>query len=356
VCEPPQVPPIDQLHEARRLSLAALRRDARTAELREAAEHLGTALVETAEDGELWRHLQTRAERARPELLSAEQRAQLEVIVQIDWARLLNESGYRPPPPATGEALALQKAISHSLYTGERANLGEAKERLNAVGFRLIELSRDGEVSRWKLRRSIRKALHVSSKVLVTIGVIVGGGAAAVAMSALLPGIAPIVVQIGVGLAADAAGKQLDDGLAQALRDEPDLPGPELDAAHREALESARRMIDTDALRLVSSWRAYAGETAPATVVADTCRYYDATIAAFYDTWSATDDAPWYWALRRLFEETDARRQRLREELDRQPTPNPIEVADRIERLAICLRDLRDELQQVRHGDDETED
>jgi hypothetical protein len=331
--------PMDPLLEARELSLAALQSDAEMGELRQAADVLGGELFAMAENGDLWDRLERLSEAgARRANLGEEERAQLEVIVHIDWARLLNEAGYRPPPPATGEALRLQQGIARALHGGGRAELAATRERLASLGMELRRLAGDEDVSRKKLRRALRKGLIVSTKVLVTVGLIVGGGAVAVAVAGALPAVAPFVIQIAVGLVADAAGKGLDRALNAALEGG-DVPDDVPDPATVQALESGRRIDgrEGEAFELVAQWRAYAGDRAPEELLVVTRRYFEGVQSGFYDAWEAASLARWFWAVRDTFDEVNAERWRLCEELAEAPGADPVEVADRLERFQIGL-------------------
>jgi hypothetical protein len=331
--------PIDPLLEARELSLAALQSDASKAELQEAAKVLGGELFATAENGDLWDRLEELSTAgAHGANLSEEERAQLDVIVRIDWARLLNEAGYRPPPPATGEALRLQQGIARALHGGGRAELAATRERLASLGMELMRLAGDEYVSRKQLRRALRKGLIVSTKVLVTVGLILGTAAVTTAVGVALPAVAPFVIQIAVGLVADAAGKGLDKALSAALEggDVPDhLPDP----ATVQALESGRRIggREGEAFELVAQWRAYAGDRAPEELLIVTRRYFESVQSGFYGAWETASLARWFWALQDTFDEVNAERWRLCEELAKAPNADPIEVADRLERFQIGL-------------------
>jgi hypothetical protein len=336
-----------ELWGARERSLAALEGGERLGDLREAAYELGTALFATAEDDELWRQLENATGRGRTDRLSAEQRAQLRGIVRLDWAWLLNEAGYQPPPPAEGVAIELQQAIAQALATGERASLDAAREKLRSLGTQLAELSGQEKVSYTELRRLVRKGVRVAGKVLIVIGVIAASTAATAAVSAVLPAASPFVVAIGVGMVMEGAGILANRALDRALGEDEPEPQGNLDAADWEAFTASRRMREPELLGLVERWRD-AGPDQAEELMAETRKYYEDTTSAFYAALDAAVGAPWYSAVAPLFESADAERRRLQEEVMERNRPNAVETADRLQRFGIRIGELRRELERIR--------
>jgi len=338
-----------ELRAARERSLAALEQGERLDELRGAAHQLGMALFATAEDDQLWRGLENATGRGRTDRLSAEQRAQLRGVVRVDWAWLLNEAGYQPPPPAEGVAIELQQAVAEALNTDDRANLEGAREKLRSLGWQLTELSGREDVAYTELRRLVRKGLRVAGKVLIVIGVIAATGAATAAVSAAIAPASPFVISIGVGLVIEGAGRVAEKALDRVLGEEEPEPEGNLDAADWEAFGAGRRMRDPELLGLVERWRD-AGPDQAKELIAETRKYYEDTTRAFYAAWDAAVGAVWYSAVSPLFEAADAERRRLQEELMEKQRPDPVETADRLQRFGIQIAELRRELDRIRQG------
>jgi hypothetical protein len=281
------------LRSARARAGAALRRGAPIRELQRAAVELGSALLATAEDRDLWDRLESGPGAFRAANLSEDQATQLQVIVDLDWARLLNESGYQPPPPAEAQALELQEALAEALNRGARSDLNSAREKLHSLAQALIEAGEQREVSRRELRRRLRVGMRVSAKVLVVIGVIVATGV--------------------------AARQDVERGL---------------EPANLETLELAYAMRTVELSELVEQWREVGFGDPSEELVMKTRRLYEGSTAAFYGAWDAAVGAPWYRDLEDLFYDVNHERERLRTYLECGNAPDPVATVDALQRFA----------------------
>ena len=322
----------ENLRSALERSRGALQRGRSVRDLRVAAVELGAALYATGEDDDLWDRLSKGTGAFRAAQLSQDQLTQLQVIVDLDWARLLNESGYQPPPPAEGQAFGLKKALAEALNRGGRANLGAAREQLRAIGKALVEVGEQRNISRRELRRELRDGVRVAGKVLVVIGVVVASGVAAGPLAAAV-GVPLLAAHVGVGLVFEGAGIVLEHELDHVGSHRANRRG-RLDPADADAI-ALLFSVRTEELRdLVEQWRELGHSSASEELVSRTRQYYDQATAAFYDAWNSAVTAPWYDDLEPMFYDVNNERQRLCVLLTHRPEANPVATVDALQRFA----------------------
>jgi hypothetical protein len=340
------------LQESRDRALAALQRGSEMRQLRDAALDLGRALCATADDNDLWARIHRETGAFRTAQLTAEQSHQLDGVLRLDWARLLNETGYVPPPAAESQANALQIALSEVLTDGPGADIDATRERMRALCKRLVELGEGRPVSRRELRRQIRSGVRTAGKVLVLVGVIAVTGVAAAPLAATL-GVPLLLAHVAAGLVAEGARRMVERDLDRGI--DPREVDRYFDPADIEALEAAYSTRTVAFEQLVEEWRARVGATPPDRLTAETSEYLDGATKAFYRSWDAAIGAAWYFDIEELFYEVNDRAQRARQQL-RQEAPDPELVVDALERfngLASRLQDSIEDLARAPARDDE---
>lgn len=321
----------NDLRFARERSRAALRRGASMRELRDAAIELGQALCAVAEDGDMWERLASGTGASRAAELSRDEITQLDVIVGLDWARLLNESGYVPPPPAEVQASDLQRSIAKALTGDAPTDLDATREKLRGLCKTLVEAGEGREVSRRDLRKRLSTGMRVSGKLLVVIGAVALTGVAAAPLAAVL-GVPVLLAHIGAGLVCEASGRLLERELDRGI-DQPEGDGW-LDPADAEALGHVYAMRTEALADLIREWRAVA-EGAPLSDLVDrTLLYLDEATREFYKSWDPSSTTVWYRDLEDLFLEVNDRRMRLRELLEKNVPPDPEVAVDGLARFA----------------------
>ncbi|HEX8648223.1 MAG TPA: hypothetical protein VF715_15115 [Thermoleophilaceae bacterium] len=281
----------EQLRQARAAALELLERDAELSELREAAWGLGTGLVETADDEDLWARLGEAGEQVLT--LTDDQRLKLRGALSIDWAALLDEVGYQPPPPPEAYATELVEAIQTALESLEPADVQGARDKLRALGHTLADLSGHEDVSPSRLRRWLRRGVRVAGKVLVVVGVAAAGVALAHALPALAP-LSPFLVEVGIEVLKDGATRVLEWTLDRVLPADGDEPGAD-EASDREAVDLIHGIRGGELGKLLNSWDlAAAGEIPTLPPIDETRQFVEHAMRALYGAWDAAIGAPWY--------------------------------------------------------------
>ncbi len=341
-----------ELREARERALAALRRGSEIRQLRDAALYLGRALCATADDNDLWAKLQAESGAFRTARLTTEQSHQLEGVLRVDWAKLLNESGYVPPPSAESQANALKTELSGVLIDRPGANIDATRERLRALCKRLVELGEGRPVSRRELRKQLRSGVRTAGKVLVLVGAIAVTGVAAAPLAATL-GVPVLLAHVAAGLVSEGAGRMVERELDRGI--DPGEAGRYFDPADLEALEDIYSTRTPAFEQLVEEWRAWVGGLPPDRLVVETLCYLEDATKAFYRSWDAAVGAAWYFDIEELFYEVNDRAQRARTGL-RIVIRDPELVVDALERfagLATRLQDSIEDLARAPARDDE---
>ncbi len=283
----------EQLRQARAAALELLDRDADLSELRDSAYGLGLALVNAADDEDLWTRLSGAGERVGT--LTEEQRLELRGALSIDWTDLLDQVGYQPPPPSFVYAEELAPAIQMALQTRDAANVEVARAKLRQLGQKLVELSGLEVVPPSRLRRWLRRGVRVAGKLLVVVGV-AAAGVAILHAPPLLAVIkhAPFLADVAVDVLKDGATRVLDYALDRALppdNDESDADDP----SDREALELISSIRDGELGKLQISWDLAAAQALPSPLPIDeTLRVVNHATRAVYRAWDLAIGAPWY--------------------------------------------------------------
>lgn len=288
----------ERLSQTRARALERLESDAKLSELRGAAADLGTTLVETADDEDLWARLADAS--ARVQTLTDKQRLGLRAAVEVDWAPLLDAVGYQPPPPAEGYAIELVDAIEAALENRVPTNAQTARERVRALGLTLVEVSQQTQGSPSRLRRWLLRGVRVAGKVLVVFGVAHAGAAlmSAAPGSAALSPFLPEVVDV----LKTSTVRVLESALNRVLPAE----GGDSDAVDTSDydVQEIRLSVRPDELgRLLASWTIVANlgpspaaETAlrELELVEKSPQFVEHAIRALYRAWDAAIGALWY--------------------------------------------------------------
>jgi hypothetical protein len=287
-----------QLTQARTNVLALLDSDAQLAELSQAAGDLGSILIAAADDDVMWRAL-SRSTGA----LDDQQRLQLRIAADIDWVKLLNKVGYRPPPPAEVYAVPFVDAIGRALERS-KPDVDVVRDRVRELGRTLVRLSGQKDVAPSRLRGWLRKGARVAGKLAVAVGVAAAGATVGHILLGPLAAGAALVHLKHAKTAGEVMGEVVKDAAVNQLEPELDARLPDGDdeaeaeaerSADRKALERLYGISDAKLQRLADEWTQPPNARTDVVARVEECnQVLDATLYGLYIAWDAALGASWF--------------------------------------------------------------
>lgn len=249
------------------------------------------------EDQTLWDALGRH--RASLEDLDDRQRIALQASVSIDWAPLLIDAGYIPPPPASSLADELRIDVKDALSHPGAVDLDDLRQRVSLVATGLDHVLASERLSKGgPIRAVLQAVLSTATRTAVVNGAAAAAAAGTTAVTApvLGPG-APVL-----GAVTGATVKSLDRVLPH--RDAPlSRTGSAEDIRmllhdRLRADQIGRQRTDLELIRAVAAERPGAtiadlasDERLDGVVIAAVIKWVDYTLAAVFAAWEVAEEA-----------------------------------------------------------------
>lgn len=284
--EPDPLRRAKELAEARAQAIEALQRDAQLKQLRTIASRLGGLLVDTADDGELWKQLGQPWGKRQP--ATQEQRLALDAATDVDWEAILNEVGYKPPPPAALMAEQMVKALSDAMRSGQAPrDLKQTRKQVREIGTKLVELGGGRQASPRDTRRWLRRGIRAA-------GVL--GIAAGVAAAVHAPPVVALALPIyAIEPARTAVTGVLKAALNRITREKPVASRPEVDPADPTAFAAIHTLEPGEFGSVLARWQVVAsGAASSPDLLTETQRLISDAFEGLYVFWDAAIGAPWF--------------------------------------------------------------